>query len=170
MTNLTNFNRDMSWIDPVVAARPWSAAGVNLVNTDGNVYDKHAYARCLTNAQTEASTLGFGLLMSAPIDEPVPFRVKSDASVIGTGSLTIGLGYVQTPAVGDNTMVDVNIFGFPGGIFYDDVWCVRPNVARAGYAMAVFVGLTGSSAASVACKLTVQRLIGKPDNFAGAIA
>ena len=168
MTNLTNFNRDMSWIDPDISALTMTT--LPLCAVDGNVYDKHAYAVCDTAAITEPSTSMFGVVVPAPDVEPIPYRVKADASVNGDGSLVMGFGYTSTVQSGSVTLDYSQFFGFPAGALYDDVWCMRPSLVHVGKPLVIFCGITGASSANVACKIIVQRLIGKPDNFASAVA
>lgn len=169
MTNLTNFNRDMSWIDPDIA--PIGFEDLPNCSLDGNVYDKHAIAVSDTSAVTTSTTACFGLAYLPPTEEATPFRIKADASVNGDGSLVMGFGYAENNIIaGANLMTGVRIFGFPQGTIYDDVWAVRPSVINADKPIIFFCGITLATSANVACKLTVQRLLGKPDNFSSAVS
>lgn len=172
MTNLTNFNRDMSWLFPDQSQQPW--AGITgWVSLDGNVYDKHAYLTCANSPVNDSGTLMVGVALTPPDEEPVPFRVKADASVYNptgqVGALTMGFGYLENNIIsGDNDIGGTHFFGFPADSLYDDVWCIAPSMTHAGKTLVIFLGIIGASNDTVSAKLTVQRLIGKPDNYATA--
>lgn len=166
--SIINFERDMAWIDPDIA--PLQMVADQYI-CDGNLYDKHAYATCAQNAVTTTSACGFGVLMTPPVyTAATPYRVKCDIVVNGEGVPVMHLGYVETPAVGSVTVVGLRTYGFGAESIYDDVWAIRPSTNYPDHALYIGIGLYKPTSAVCAGKISVQRLVGKPDNYKIGVA
>jgi len=173
MTNLTNLNRDMCWIVPDQAAASLGTEDVSgaICSADGTVYDKHAFLHLNTGTLANANFRATGLMFTAPTEEAAVFRVRSEATLSGTAALVMGLGYLTAaPASGDNTLQGMQYYGYPIGALYDDVWAIRPSTLYANQPLCIFLGLQAAQNAQLIAKMSVQRMVGKPDNFASAVA
>lgn len=174
MADLTNLDRSMLWLKPKQPGQSFGT-GNGLVGCDGNVYTKTGYVWQSTTL-TSSGARGIGVLFRAPEIESVPYRIKSGvtaAESTGGGNAisaaAFGWAYVDTPAIGDNTIRDGQYFGSYGSAM-DDVWCIAPETPSVTTAvLCFFLIIDNASDAKITAHLHVQQLNSKPDNYARGI-
>jgi len=177
MTNLTSFDRDMSWVDGNVTALAWPAVGsfsAPVVQSAAAVNPKYGFAKANSNTAVAAgSTRSIGAIMRSPVEEALVYRLKGvgicqDASA----RFCFGYGYLPDP-VGTAPFTLENPVYFQTRNECDEVVCLRPQLSGDTYEgrdVCFFVSAwnIGSSVATSA-QLFVQLVSVAPDAFAIAV-
>jgi hypothetical protein len=167
MTNLTNLARDMFWAPEPVSIT--ESAAVSLANdmtcATGNVgYTNHGSFQFRKTASLGAGDFWLiGVPLQLDVSDNLPFRFKGISSEEGT---LWGVGFIDTIAA-SVTCEDIRWFG--SGKTVDEVVCVRePSGTPNTYA--VFFGAVPGGSSKVIMAGSCQRLLGRPDSYATAVA
>jgi len=176
MTTIINLDRDMLWPNTADQAGIGFGAefslGAPVVNTDGTVYERVAYMQTdlATNlAITSGLAIAAGVLMTAPQGDVTPYRVSASSLRTGTGTLAAGL-YCAYGTLVTNTFTPQTNEIFLGVVDNSHVDCVvsAPPASNLDWVFGVFLQVQGSG--RYASRIAVQRMIGKPPQYASSVS
>lgn len=167
MTSITNLRRDMKWIgEPtnLAAGTANTTRKTVSIRSDNVLYERHGYIQTdeLNLAGAAGSWYGFGTYLQWPAEnagfDPVPFRVKGHCSV------PVHWGFAWRTSIAIDGVPAAHRFCHWGD-HVDDVWCVRERTTWADHHI-IFFGMIPADAGDVMLDISVQRMLGQPDQYA----
>lgn len=166
MTNLTNLQRDMTWLGDVTSiAEPGATAfGASTINigTDNVAYQMHGHFQYWSDTNLSAgSQFAFGVSLAQIEEDNVPFRMKCKSN---SDQTLWGVAFTNTLAA-TVAATGPRLIGF--GREIDDIVCLRPPAAPTSYA--TFFGLLPGASVNPMIMGSIQRMFGKPDTYSSQV-
>lgn len=167
MTSLTNLDRDMKWIGtPQDLALPSTLTDLDAPNvrTDGVLNTTHGYMQSdvFNLGGTAGKFRSFGLYMQWQSAGTQPFRCKGHSTSDDT---VWGVGWNSTV---DTEEAASNIRYLGVGKKFDELVALRELASWSNEQLLFFCMVPADAGWSV-CGLSVQRLLGKPDQYSSQV-
>lgn len=167
---LVNLKRDMTWPKETTNLGTPSASVAKdakpVVITDNTVYTTHGYSFNIGNyAGTAGNMFGFGIKMQwIEGAGPIPYRIKCTSD--GHGARW---GYAWSADAAAEPALDANSWRICGiGQEYEDIWCITEAAGWSADNL-IFFGQCEADTAQAFMSISVQRLLGMPNQYSAGV-